>query len=45
MNRASRRPWYGVLYVQVLIAIVLGVAVGHFFPRTGAALKPLATLS
>src|SRR3954469_1687232 len=36
-----RRPWYAILYVQVLIAIVIGVLVGHFFPATGTALKPL----
>jgi aerobic C4-dicarboxylate transport protein len=30
-----------VLYVQVMIAIVLGVAVGAIWPSTGAALKPL----
>src|SRR6266850_1922477 len=41
MNRASRRPWYTVLYVQVLIAIALGVLLGHFYPKTGTALKPL----
>src|SRR5215467_3836883 len=35
------RPWYSVLYIQVLIAIALGVAVGHFFPNTGKELKPL----
>ncbi|WBH16053.1 dicarboxylate/amino acid:cation symporter [Sphingomonas radiodurans] len=34
-------PWYRHLYVQVLIAIALGVAIGHFFPNAGAALKPL----
>ncbi len=40
--RASqRRPWYTVLYIQVLIAIAIGVALGHFFPKTGAAMKPL----
>lgn len=37
----KRRPWYSSLYVQVLVAIVLGVFVGHFFPKTGVALKPL----
>jgi aerobic C4-dicarboxylate transport protein len=37
----SRRPWYKVLYIQVLIAIAAGVLVGHFYPKTGAALKPL----
>ncbi|HTP63283.1 MAG TPA: dicarboxylate/amino acid:cation symporter [Burkholderiales bacterium] len=35
------RPWYTILYVQVLLAIALGIAVGHFFPHTGASLKPL----
>jgi aerobic C4-dicarboxylate transport protein len=35
------RPWYRHLYVQVLIAITLGVLVGHFAPATGEALKPL----
>ncbi|WP_085809763.1 dicarboxylate/amino acid:cation symporter [Sphingomonas sp. TZW2008] len=34
-------PWYRQLYVQVLIAIALGVAIGHFFPDAGATLKPL----
>jgi aerobic C4-dicarboxylate transport protein len=37
----QRRPWYKVLYIQVLIAIVAGVLTGHFCPVTGAALKPL----
>ena len=35
------RPWYAQLYVQVLVAIVAGVALGHFVPETGAAMKPL----
>ena len=26
------QPWYKVLYIQVLIAIVLGIAVGVLFP-------------
>jgi aerobic C4-dicarboxylate transport protein len=29
------------LYLQVLVAIVVGVAVGHFHPEFGASLKPL----
>jgi aerobic C4-dicarboxylate transport protein len=37
----SRRPWYTVLYLQVLVAIVAGVLVGYFYPAAGAALKPL----
>lgn len=35
------KPIYTSLYVQVLFAIVCGVLIGHFFPDTGAALKPL----
>lgn len=35
------RRWYSVLYIQVLIAIAIGIAIGYFFPKTGAALKPL----
>ncbi|HZR56324.1 MAG TPA: C4-dicarboxylate transporter DctA [Terriglobales bacterium] len=37
----QRRPWYTVLYTQVVLAILLGILVGHFFPNTGIALKPL----
>ena len=37
----ARRPWYTVLYVQVLIAIAVGIIIGHFFPDAGVALKPL----
>ena len=35
------RSWYRHLYVQVVAAIVLGVLLGHFYPATGAAMKPL----
>jgi aerobic C4-dicarboxylate transport protein len=38
---AQRRPWHSVLYVQVLIAIVLGILIGRFFPQTGVKLKLL----
>ena len=38
---ASSRPWYSILYIQVLIAIALGIVLGHYFPDTGKALKPL----
>jgi aerobic C4-dicarboxylate transport protein len=37
----ARRPLWKSLYVQVLIAIALGVLVGWLWPATGAALKPL----
>lgn len=36
-----RTPWYRILYVQVLIAVALGILIGHFAPDTGKALKPL----
>src|SRR4051794_27311690 len=39
--RAPRRPWYRVLYIQVLIAIAIGILIGHFYPDLGKALKPL----
>ena len=41
MGSKPARPWYTVLYIQVLIAIALGVALGYFYPKTGTALKPL----
>jgi len=37
----KRGPWYKILYIQVLIAVLIGVAIGHFSPTTGIALKPL----
>jgi aerobic C4-dicarboxylate transport protein len=38
---AARRPWYTVLYIQVLIAIALGIALGHFYPKIAIPMKPL----
>ena len=37
----TRKPFYRSLYVQVLTAIVIGVLLGHFYPESGAAMKPL----
>ena len=37
----AAQPWYRHLYIQVLIAIVAGVLLGHFYPQTGEALKPV----
>ena len=43
----SRKPWYRILYVQVLIAVALGVVVGACFPDSAkdkwhaSSLKPL----
>jgi aerobic C4-dicarboxylate transport protein len=30
---AVKKPWYGILYIQVLIAIVIGVIVGWLWPH------------
>ncbi len=38
---APRTPWYRILYVQVLIAVAVGIALGYFFDDQGRALKPL----
>ena len=35
------RKLVNLLYVQVLIAIIIGVLIGHFYPSVGAQLKPL----
>src|SRR3979409_1496331 len=37
----EQKPIYKSLYFQVLVAIVIGVLLGHFYPETGAAMKPL----
>jgi aerobic C4-dicarboxylate transport protein len=37
----ARKPWYHILYVQVLIAVAVGILVGWQYPDTGAKLKPL----
>ena len=36
-----KKPIYKLLYAQVLFAIFCGVLLGHFYPETGAAMKPL----
>jgi len=37
----AKQPIYKSLYFQVLVAIVIGVLLGHFYPSTGEAMKPL----
>jgi aerobic C4-dicarboxylate transport protein len=39
--RARKTPLYKSLYFQVIVAIVLGVLLGYFFPDAGTAMKPL----
>ena len=38
---AAPHRFHHSLYVQVITAIVIGVALGHFWPATGEAMKPL----
>lgn len=38
----SKSRWYSQLYVQVLIGIVIGGAIGYFVPDIGAKLQPFA---
>ena len=40
MNK-THKPLYRSLYFQVIVAIVIGVLLGHFYPDAGAAMKPL----
>ena len=35
------KPLYKSLYFQVIVAIVIGVLLGYFYPATGEAMKPL----
>jgi len=37
----TAKPLYKSLYFQVITAIVIGVLLGHFYPQTGEAMKPL----
>jgi aerobic C4-dicarboxylate transport protein len=37
----QKPPFYRSLYLQVVFAVVLGVALGHFYPQLGADMKPL----
>ncbi|WP_082203866.1 C4-dicarboxylate transporter DctA [Winslowiella iniecta] len=39
-NTRTSRKWYKHLYIQVIIAIILGVIVGHYFPGVGENFKP-----
>ena len=37
----DRKPWYRLLYLQVLLAVAAGIVVGYLFPDLGSSLKPL----
>ena len=35
------KPMYKSLHFQVLVAIIIGIAFGHFYPSAGASMRPL----
>ena len=37
---ANPKPWYRVLYIQVLISVFIGILLGYFFPNFAKTLKP-----
>lgn len=37
----KKQRWYQILYVQVIIAIIIGILLGNFFPTIGESMKPL----
>ncbi|WJR80409.1 dicarboxylate/amino acid:cation symporter [Bradyrhizobium sp. NP1] len=37
----ARKPFYAMLYVQVLAAIAVAIALGHFWPSIAVEMKPL----
>lgn len=44
LNAVPPKPkkWYRALYFQVIVAIVAGVLVGHFYPDFGVDMQPVA---
>ncbi len=39
--KPARKPFYKILYVQVLTAIVFAVVLGHYYPSFAVEMKPL----
>lgn len=39
--QTRRKPFYHHLYIQVLVAIALGIILGHYAPSVGEQMKPL----
>ncbi|HWH42656.1 MAG TPA: dicarboxylate/amino acid:cation symporter [Usitatibacter sp.] len=40
-STTTKKPLWKSLYFQVIVAIVVGVFIGHFYPRVGEDMKPL----
>ena len=41
LARKKRQPWWFQLWFQVLVAMVIGILLGHFYPALGAKMQPL----
>ncbi|MGC7097484.1 C4-dicarboxylate transporter DctA [Amycolatopsis lurida] len=37
----KKKRWYTSLFLQIIVAVVAGVLLGHFWPSIGAELKPI----
>ena len=40
-EQGARKPFYAILYVQVLAAIAVAVVIGHYWPSIAVDMKPL----
>ena len=40
-NPTEKKPWYRILYIQVIVAVFIGIVVGYLNPGLGKSLKPL----
>jgi len=40
----KKKKWYQIMYLQVLMAITIGILLGYFSPSLGAQMKPLGDL-
>mgnify|MGYP000432090580 CR=1 FL=1 len=38
----TKKTWYRSIYLQVVVAIILGIGFGHFYPEMASGMKPLA---
>ncbi|MFJ3054412.1 C4-dicarboxylate transporter DctA [Herbaspirillum sp. NPDC087042] len=39
--KSTPKKWYRHLYLQVLVAVIIGISLGYFHPSLGEAMKPL----
>jgi aerobic C4-dicarboxylate transport protein len=41
LSARTKKPFYKSLFFQILIAVCLGIGIGHFWPDIGSGLRPL----